>query len=82
MYLKHDNPTSMKLFAAIFLDGELKGSPLEGLEHASVAHELIDYFDILQAKNRTHIIPSDTIDCINMHLQRFAGIAESCYKAG
>jgi hypothetical protein len=82
MYLKHDNPTSMKLFAAFFLDGELNGSPLEGLDHASVAHELIDYFNTLKTTNRTHIISSDTIDCINMHLQRFAGIAEICYQAG
>ena len=81
-YLKHDNPTSMKLFAAIFLDGELKGSPLEGLDNASVAHELIDYFNTLQATNRTHIISSDTIDRIKMHLHRFADIAETCYQAG
>lgn len=78
MYLKL---TSMKLFSAIFLDGELNGSPLEGLDHASVAHELIDYFHTLQLTNRTHIISSDTTDCIKMHLQRFANIAESCYQA-
>lgn len=72
----------MKLFAAIFLDGELKGSPLEGLDHASLAHELIDYFNTLQATNRTHIISSDTIDRIKMHLHRFADIAETCYQAG
>ncbi len=72
----------MKLFAAIFLDGELKGSPLEGLDYASVTHELIDYFDALQMTNRTHIISSDTIDCIKMHLQRFARIAATCDQAG
>lgn len=69
---------SMKLFAAIFLDGELNGSPLEGLDHGSVAHELIDYF----STNRTHIISSDTIDCIKMHLKRFASIDEICSQAG
>src|SRR3990167_2893256 len=73
---------SMRLFSAIFLDGELNGSPLEGLDYASVAYELIDYFNALQSANRTHIISSSTINCIKMHLQRFAGIAESYYKAG
>ena len=72
----------MKLFAAIFLDGELNGSPLEGLDHASVAHELIDYFNTSQATDRTHIISSEAMDLLKMHLQRFAGIAEICYQAG
>ena len=72
----------MKLFSAIFLDGELNGSPLEGLDHASVAHELIDYFNTLQTTNRTYIISSEIIDRLKMHLLRFAGIAESCYQAG
>lgn len=77
MYLK-----SMKLFAAIFLDGELNGSPLEGLDHSSVAHELIDYFNTSQATDRTHIISNETKDLLKIHLQRFAGIAENCYQAG
>jgi len=69
----------MKLFSAIFLDGELNGSPLEGLDHSSVAHELIDYFNTSKA---TDIISSEVMDLLKMHLQRFAGIAESCYQAG
>ena len=72
----------MKLFAAIFLDGELNGSPLEGLDHASVANELIDYFNTLQATDRTHIISSEVMDLLKIHLQRFAGIAEISYEAG
>jgi hypothetical protein len=77
----------MKLFAAIFLDGELGGSPLEGLDYTSVARELIGYLDALQSTNPTPIISSDTIDCIKNHLQRFVDIDEKCndeecYKAG
>lgn len=72
----------MKLFAAIFLDGELNGSPLEGLDHSSVAHELIDYFKTSQATERTHIISSEAMDLLEIHLQCFAEIAESCYQAG
>lgn len=72
----------MKLFAAIFLDGEINGSPLEGLDHACVAHELIDYFNTLVIKNRTHIISSDiNFPHIIMHLQRYASIADTFYQA-
>jgi hypothetical protein len=63
----------MKLFAAIFLDGELNGSPLQGLDCASVAHELLDYLN--------RFISIEEITLLKMHLQRFENIEKICYIA-
>jgi hypothetical protein len=44
--------TSLKLFAAIFLDGELQGGPLEGLSHVNVADSLINFLSDDQEKRQ------------------------------
>ena len=73
------NLEQLKLFAAIFLDGELGGGPLEGLNLAMVSDNINSFFNKIKHdinyQGRYHL-SLESIETMQFHLAQISAIEQ------